>query len=88
MVRNGKIWTIGEQLYTIDYPIMFHQKIKVYRVETINLGISHWNNGFIGMILLEQWCQWNHSTYRTRQDTLVGFLLGYVRKWNDMLNNV
>ena len=57
MVQNGIFWTIGEQLYIIDYPIMYYQKIKVYRVETMNMGRSHWNNGVSGTILLEQWCQ-------------------------------
>ena len=57
MVRNGIFWTIGEQSYIIDYPIMSYQKINVYRVETVDTGISHWNNGVSGTILLEQWCQ-------------------------------
>ena len=57
MVRNGIFWTIGEQLYIIDYPTMSYQKIKVYRVETMKMGRSHWNNGVSGTILLEQWCQ-------------------------------
>ena len=66
MVRNAIFWTIGEQLYIIDYPILSYQRIKVYRVETMNMEGSHWNNGFSGTILLEQWCQWNYSTYCTR----------------------
>ena len=57
MVRNGILWTIGEQLYTVDYPIIYYQMIKVYRVETMDMGRSHWNNGVSGTILLEQWCQ-------------------------------
>ena len=57
MVRNGIFWTIGEQLYIIDYPIISYRKIKVYSIETINMGRSHWNNGVSGTILLEQWCQ-------------------------------
>ena len=57
MVQNGIFWTIGEQLYMIDYSIMYYQKIKVYRVETMNMGRSQWNNGVSGTILLEQWCQ-------------------------------
>ena len=57
MVQNGIFWTIGEQSYIIDYPIIFDQKIKVYRVETVDMGRSHWNNGVSGTILLEQWCQ-------------------------------
>ena len=58
MVKNGIFLTIGEQLYMIDYTIMSYRKIKVYRVETIDMGRSHWNNGVSGTILLEQWCHW------------------------------
>ena len=58
MVRNGIFWTIGEQTYFVYYPIISYQKIKAYRVETIDMGRSHWNNGASGTILLEQWCQW------------------------------
>ena len=54
MVRNGIFWTIGEILYMIDYPIMSYRKIKVYRVETMNMGRSQWNNGISGTILLEK----------------------------------
>ena len=52
MVRNGIFWTIGEQLYIVYYPIIYYRKIKVYRVETMDMGISHWNNGFIGTFLI------------------------------------
>ena len=58
MVQNGIFWTIGEQTYFVCYPIISGQKIKVYRVETMDMGRSHWNNGVSGTILLEQWCQW------------------------------
>ena len=57
MVQNEIFWTVGEQLYIIDYPIMSYQKIMVYRVETMNMERSHWKNGVSGTILLEQWCQ-------------------------------
>ena len=57
MVQNRIFWTIEKQLYIIDYPIISNQKIKVCRVETMNMGRSHWNNGVSGTILLEQWCQ-------------------------------
>ena len=57
MVRNGVFWTIGEQLYIIDYPIRSYQKIKLYRAKTMNMERSHWKNGASGTILLEQWCQ-------------------------------
>ena len=66
MVRNGISWTIGEQYYIVYYPIISYLKIKVYRVETIDMGRSHCNNDVSGKILLEKWCQWNYSTYRTR----------------------
>ena len=57
MVQNRIFWNIGEHIYIIDYPIIFYQKIKVYRVEAMNIGRFHWNNGVSGTILLEQWCQ-------------------------------
>ena len=58
MVQNGIVWTIGEQTYFVYYPIISYQNIKVYKVETMNMGRSHWNNGVSGTILLEQWFQW------------------------------
>ena len=76
MVQNGIFWTIGEKSYIVYYPIISYRKIKVYRVRTIDMGISHWKNGFSGTIPLEQWCQWNYITYCTRYDTLVRFLRG------------
>ena len=45
MVRNRIFWTIGEQSDFYYYPIISYRKIKVYRVETIDMGRSHWNNG-------------------------------------------
>ena len=48
MVRNGIFWTIGEQCYIFYYPIISYQKMKVYRVETMDMGRSHWNNGANG----------------------------------------
>ena len=87
MVRNGIFWTIGEQYYIVYYSIISYRNIKVYRVETIDMGISHCNNDASGTILLEQGCQWNYSTYCTRYDTLVRFLPGYVRMWSHTLNN-
>ena len=58
MVQNGIFWTIGEQTYFVYYPIISYRKIKVNRVETIDMGRSHWNNGVSRTTLLEQWCQW------------------------------
>ena len=52
MVRNGRFWTIGEQSYFVYYPIISYRKINVYRVKTMDMGISHWNNGVIGTFLI------------------------------------
>ena len=52
MVRNRIFWTIGEQSYFVYYPIISYQKIKVYRVETMDMGRSHWNNGVSGTNLI------------------------------------
>ena len=57
MVRNGIFWTIGEQTYFVYYTIISYRNINVYRVETMDMGRSHWKNGVSGTILLEQWCQ-------------------------------
>ena len=57
MVQNGIFWTIGEQLFIINYSIMYYLKIKVYRVETMNMGRPHCNNGVSVTIMLEQWFQ-------------------------------
>ena len=48
MVRNGICWTIGGKSYFLYYPIIFYQIIKVYRVETMDMGRYHWNNGVSG----------------------------------------
>ena len=52
MVQNGIFWTIGEQKYLVYYPIIYYQNIKVYRVKTMDMGISHWNNGVSWMGLI------------------------------------
>ena len=49
MVRNGIFWTIGGKYYIVYYPIIYYQKIKVYRVETIDMGRSHCNNDVSGI---------------------------------------
>ena len=36
----------------LNYPIISYQRIKVYRVETMDMGISHWNNGVSGTVLI------------------------------------
>ena len=54
MVRRGVVWNIDEYLYFVYYLIISHQRIKFYRVETMDMGISRWNNGVSGKILMEQ----------------------------------
>ena len=52
MVQNGIFWTIGEQSYVVYYPIISYRNIKVYRVETMDMGRYHWNNGVSGKDLI------------------------------------
>ena len=52
MFQNGIFWTIEEQIYLVYYLIIYYQKIKVYMVETIDMGRSHCNNGVIGADLI------------------------------------
>ena len=35
----------------VYYSIISHLRIKVHRVETMDMGKSHWNNGVIGTFL-------------------------------------
>ena len=52
MVRNGIFWTIGEQLYIFYYPIISYLRIKVYRVETMDIERYHCKNSVIGTFLV------------------------------------
>ena len=52
MFRNGIFWTIEEQSYIVYYPIISYRKIKVYRVETMDMGRYQWNKGVIGTFLI------------------------------------
>ena len=45
MVQEGVFWTIVEHLYFLYCPIISYQGIKVYRVETTDIGRLFWNNG-------------------------------------------
>ena len=85
MVRKGIFWTIGEQSYIVYYPIISYQRIKLYRFETVDIGISHWNNGVIGTFLISIITTVLIVRYRYfgRIPTMI-----YVRMWNHMLNNV
>ena len=35
-----------------NYPIISYQRIKVYSVETMDMGRYHWNNGVIGTFII------------------------------------
>ena len=52
MVQNGIFWTIGEQSYFVYYLIISYRRIKIYRVETMDMGRFHWNNGVIGDFII------------------------------------
>ena len=52
MVQNGTFFTIGEQSDFVYYPIISYRKIKVYRVETMDIVRYHWNNGCFGTFLV------------------------------------
>ena len=52
MARNGIFWTIGEQSYFVYDLIIYYRRIKVYRVETMDMGRSHWNKGAIWTFLI------------------------------------
>ena len=47
MVQNGMFWSIGEQYYIGYYHIRSYRKIKVYRVESMDMGRFQWNNNII-----------------------------------------
>ena len=48
-VPKRDIWTIGEHLYFVYYPIIYYQWINMYRVERID----------ICRISLTRWRKWN-----------------------------
>ena len=52
MVQNRIFWTIGEKSYFVYYPIISYWDIKVYRDETMDMGISHWKKGVSGTDLI------------------------------------
>ena len=45
---NGGIFYCWGTLKFVYYPIIFYQRMKVYRVETKGLGIFRWINGVSG----------------------------------------
>ena len=52
MVQKRIFWTIWEHLYIFNHPIIFHQRVKVCRVETMDMGRYHWNNGVSGTFII------------------------------------
>ena len=52
MAQNGIFWTIGKQYYIGYYPIRYYRNTKVYRVESMDMGRYHWNNGAIRTFLI------------------------------------
>ena len=50
MVQKGVFLTIGETHIFLYYPIISYQRIEFYRVETMDMGILHWNNGVSGKL--------------------------------------
>ena len=44
MVQKGIFWSTGENNTLFYYPIINYQKIEIYKVETTDMGIFHWNN--------------------------------------------
>ena len=56
MVQKGIIWNIGEHSYFVYDPIISYQRIKVYRIETMDIGISCWNNAVSGKCNPSKYC--------------------------------
>ena len=52
MVQKGIFWTIGEHSYFVYYPIISYQRMKVYRVEIMDMRRFCWNNGVSGNTIL------------------------------------
>ena len=52
MVRNRVFWTIQEHSYFVYYPIISYLRIKVNRIETIDMIRFRWNNGVGGNTIL------------------------------------
>ena len=44
----GYFGLLGNDHILDYYPIISYQRIKIYRVETIDMGRFHWNNGVSG----------------------------------------
>ena len=48
MDQKGYFGLLGNDNILVYYPIISCQRIKVYRVETMDTGIFCWNNGVSG----------------------------------------
>ena len=48
MFQKGIVWTIGEHLYFVYYPIISYRRINIYMVERMDIGRFCWNNGVSG----------------------------------------
>ena len=46
--KRGYFGLFGNAHILVYYPIIPYQRIEVYRVETMDMGILHWNNGVSG----------------------------------------
>ena len=53
--KRGYFGLLGNTYVFVYYPIISYQRIKVYRVETMDMVIFFWNNGVSGKC--------NHSKY-------------------------
>ena len=59
-----------EHLDLVYYPIISYKRIKVYRVETMNIGILRWNNGVSGKFNTSKYC----GIIVQDENRLVGFI--------------
>ena len=50
--KTGYFGLLGNKHKFVYYPIIAYQMIKVYRVETIDMGRSHWKNGVSGTVFI------------------------------------
>ena len=48
MAQKGIFWTVGEHSYFVYSPIISYQRLKVYKIERMDMGKIRLNN----------WCQW------------------------------
>ena len=56
MVQKEIFWTIAEHLYFVYDTIISYQRIKLYRIETMDIGRFRWNNGVSGKCNPGKYC--------------------------------